>query len=456
MRNVYSIFILIALFSCQKDISADESDRSPNNEAATDCFAFCDSLASYGKQFGFQTVVPRHDYDIVLSFSTSSDIALTLLCYYSCEGYITYDNTKTDTIDFEAGVPAKIVLSKLTANKRYSYQFHYRKKGSYQFVDSEIYSFTTPKGESESFSFAIIADSHLDENSDTLTYQRVLKNISQQNVDFILDLGDTFMTDKYGNNYTCAYGQYLAQRYYFGGICNNLPLFFVQGNHDGETGDKRAEMTAWAKKIRDNYFPVPSSQNYYSWEWGDALFIVLDPFTYTPSQGNGNPWQRTLGDTQYQWLESTIKDSTKRFKFVFIHNLVGGVDINGQARGGAEVAPLYEWGGHSADGSDLWSDMRPSWDMPIHELLKKYGVQIVFHGHDHVYAKQDYGGIIYQCLPQPSSKRYDHLTYATDYGYVNGNIYYVPGNIKVTISNHIKVEYITLNNTLQDEYELDN
>jgi len=43
----------------------------------------------------------------------------------------------------------------------------------------------------------------------------------------------------------------------------------------------------------------------------------------------------TLGDTQYRWLASTLANSTARYKFVFIHNLVGGLD--GQMRGGIEL-----------------------------------------------------------------------------------------------------------------------
>lgn len=454
MKFLLIILLPVVLNGCQKDITlTDKQDTTYEKEEASDCYAYYDSLAAYGAKYGFKTVVPRKDYDIVLSSPTENTIALTVLCYHSCEGYVSYGSASTDTINFDAGIPRKIVLSGLLPDKQYTYQLHYRKKGSKQYFDSGKYTFSTPKPNGGSFSFAIIADSHLDENSDTLTYQATLKNIARQGVDFMIDLGDTFMTDKYGSDYTFAYGQYIAQRYYLGGICNSIPLYFVQGNHDGETGIKKAEMTEWSKQIRESYFPNPASENYFAWEWGDALFMVLDPFTYTPIQGNKDPWQRTLGDVQYHWLEKTIKNSTKRYKFVFIHNLVGGADLNGLARGGAETAPYFEWGGHSSDNDYDFYSMRPEWDKPIHDLLKENGVQIVFHGHDHVYAKQYYDGIIYQCLPQPSLKRYENLTYATTYGYLNGTIKYIPGNIKVTLSgSSLKVEYISAKNEVIDTY----
>jgi hypothetical protein len=41
--------------------------------------------------------------------------------------------------------------------------------------------------------------------------------------------------------------------------------------------------------------------------------------------------------------------------------------------------------------------------MPIHQLLVRNKVAAVFHGHDHLFAKQDLDGIVYQEVPQPSS-----------------------------------------------------
>ncbi|MGL5318539.1 MAG: metallophosphoesterase family protein, partial [Bacteroidales bacterium] len=326
---------------------------------------------------------------------------------------------------------------------------------SASYVTSKQFRFSMPGNESENFRFAVIADSHIDQNSDTAVYQMTLKNIGEYGSDFLVDMGDTFMTDKYGQEYTLAQGQYLAQRYYLGSVCHSLPLYLIQGNHDGETGDKRAEMTAWATRMSEMYFPGPDPKNYYYWERGDALMVVLDPFTYTSSQGSRDPWQRTLGEIQYHWLENVLKNSAKKFKFVFIHNLVGGVDVEGQSRGGAEAALYYEWGGKNWEGADEFSTKRNNWNMPIHQLLKKYGVQVVFHGHDHLYAKQEYDGIIYQCVQQPGLKRYDKLIYGDTYGYKNGILKYNPGHIRVKISPmNATIEYVSHLNTILDTYTL--
>ncbi len=51
--------------------------------------------------------------------------------------------------------------------------------------------------------------------------------------------------------------------------------------------------------------------------------------------------------------------------------------------------------------------------MPIHQLLAKHGVQIVFHGHDHLYVKEDLDGIVYHEVPQPGHPRYDNTRSAS-------------------------------------------
>ncbi len=80
-------------------------------------------------------------------------------------------------------------------------------------------------------------------------------------------------------------------------------------------------------------------------------------------------------------------------------------------RGGVEVARLWEWGGENTEGEDEFAKQRPGWEMPIHDLLVKHGVSIVFHGHDHLFIKQDLDGIVYQEVPQPvasSFREHEH------------------------------------------------
>jgi hypothetical protein len=82
-----------------------------------------------------------------------------------------------------------------------------------------------------------------------------------------------------------------------------------------------------AALIRKTYFPNPYPnkfysgntvpeinvgirENYYAWEWGNALFIVLDPYMYTKSKPE---WGWTLGLQQYTWLKNTLSISGSDF-----------------------------------------------------------------------------------------------------------------------------------------------
>ena len=79
-------------------------------------------------------------------------------------------------------------------------------------------------------------------------------------------------------------------------------------------------------------------EDYYAWEWGDALFVVIDEYQYTmnlpytPAAGEGtddsvtgNQWSWTLGQQQYNWLKQTLENSDAKYKFVFSHHMLGGI-----------------------------------------------------------------------------------------------------------------------------------
>jgi hypothetical protein len=287
--------------------------------------------------------------------------------------------------------------------------------------------------------------------------------MATDSTDFLVDLGDTWMTDKYRANYKDSYKQYLAQRYYFGSLCKSAALFATLGNHDGESGQQLKKggtdnMTYWSTTTRKDLYPNPfpnqfysgntktengigTPENYYAWEWGNALFIVLDPFRFTVN--NRNPWDRTLGLDQYHWLKNTLEKSKATFKFVFIHNLVGGADNKGIARGGAEAAKYFEWGGLDTSGVNAFDNYRKGWEKPIHDLLVANKVNVLFHGHDHFFAKQDFDGLVYQLLPQPGAMRYGNINSAKDYGYNSGKILNSPGYIRVKIEDYnATIDYV--------------
>ena len=69
-------------------------------------------------------------------------------------------------------------------------------------------------------------------------------------------------------------------------------------------------------------------------------------------------------------------------------------------------------------------------------------MDIVFHGHDHMFIKQDLDGIVYQLVPQPGHPRSGTKS-AEEYGYLNGEIQGSSGFVRVrTDGQSARVDYV--------------
>ena len=397
----------------------------------------------------YRTEVPESALNVIAGAPTKDSVVLSVLSRNGGKYMASYHpvggEPKSVNFELEPQTPKEIALADLKASSEYEYVIQggndYRPLAG---------TFRTAKSAGKAFQFDIQADSHLDGNTDTAVYERTLNNIIQDKPDFLVDLGDTFMVDKYPN-YQDSSKQYHAQRYWFSKPGKNLSVFLCLGNHDGETGWKSrggVSSTEWAQSQREKYFPVvrpnsfysgaPRKGLYYSWNWGDGLFMVLDPFVATTqkTRNEEDGWNWTLGSEQFKWMESTLKQSKAKFKFLFIHHLVGG--FGKEARGGVEAIDRFEWG-----DTKEFPIRRVGWAEPIHKVMQKYGVTAMFHGHDHLYVHQERDGITYLEVPQPSHGRGDNTSSAEEYGYKTGKLLGSSGHIRVSVeSDNVKVEYV--------------
>src|SRR6185369_4120912 len=159
-------------------------------------------------------------------------------------------------------------------------------------------------------------------------YGRIWREIDLMHPDFVINVGDTIE----GGNDDLADGQWqdlrpVWQRY------GHFPLYFTPGNHD-----------IWSQKSLDLYKKETGRPNYYSFNYQDAHFTVLD-----------NSRSLDLTDTQLKFLESDLKANQDRSpKFVFFHKPYW-------------IAFLKVGSGEFA----------------LHQLAKKYGVSYVISGHGH-------------------------------------------------------------------------
>ncbi len=267
-----------------------------------------------------------------------------------------------------------------------------------------------------------------------------------------------------GNAYAQGYGQYLGQRQnYLGLMSHSTHLFMVNGNHEQESmanlGTIFNNNAVIGASQRNKFYPEPTPaaswtgmgtgfysgdtesfatghpnlngypgvdgdgllRDYYAFEWGDALFITIDPYWHSPNTVDNGiftgaasiaAWSKTMGDAQYFWLKNVLETSTKKYKFIFTHH------INGTGRGGASNVTTTEWGGGNTGEFATYRQcagmagclVSTNWPKPVHQLLvdtkDPNGYTVFFQGHDHAFAREEVDGVIYQSLANPADNSY--------------------------------------------------
>ena len=124
----------------------------------------------------------------------------------------------------------------------------------------------------------------------------------------------------------------------------NVPLNGCMGNHE-QTG-----------AVYKKYYPYPYvAGRYWSFDYGPVHFAVVDQYTdYSP------------GSAQLLWLEDDLATTTKKWKFLVFHE------------------PGWSAGSH---GNSVAVQTR------IQPLCETYGVNVVFAGHNHYYARAQVNGV---------------------------------------------------------------
>jgi len=461
------------------------------------------AATSIGKALGVTVPVLGQ----VLVTPTNNAISLSLMSSQKMNAYIEVGTTKTvfpiktAKLDVNPSVPTLFKATGLKASTTHYYRIRYKTADSNTYQISKTFSFTTQRAKNSTFSFTVQGDTHPERKGKMFNdqlYNVTLANILSQKPDFHILLGDDFSIDplisKGQANEVNVNDVYLTHRKWLESITSNVPLFAINGNHEQAAAylldGTLTNPAVLAGKARNTYFPMPAPDNfysgdktsiegvgylrdYYAWEWGDALFVTLDPYWHSkypvdnaagvlvpedqsgtaktggnkkgqaqaspaPGAGGGNGktsnlWNIGIGDEQYFWLKSTLESSKARFKFVFAHHVMG------TGRGAIEVSTNYEWGGQDPKGQTTFAKERPNWELPIHDLMVKNGVSIFFQGHDHIFVTQERDGVIYQAMPNPAD---DTFSMFNDNAYLSGTKAPNSGHVRVTVSpTSAKVEY---------------
>jgi hypothetical protein len=133
-------------------------------------------------------------------------------------------------------------------------------------------------------------------------------------------------------------------------------MFFALGNHDEDLQEPLRSLATTAR-LRATVQPLDgdAGQRYYSWRWGDALFIAMDG-----SASNPKP-------PQVAWVLQKVQEPAK-WKFVFNHY------------------PFF-----NSNRGITNTEVRDQ----LHAAFVQHGVQVVFQAHDHWYADAVVDGIHY-------------------------------------------------------------
>ncbi|GBE17264.1 alkaline phosphatase precursor [bacterium BMS3Abin15] len=186
---------------------------------------------------------------------------------------------------------------------------------------------------SDHFSFAVMGDN---KNSFKI-FSKILKDIDSSHYAFAIDVGD-LVFDGEKEKYRIFYNMIKNER---------TPFLVAIGNHDIREGGA------------ENYFDI-FGKFYYSFDYGNSLFIVLDDAN-----------EERIDAVQMKWLEEQLQKDY-RHKFVFLH------------------VPLF--------------DPRPKFNHSLSNkqnveefmnLMEKYKPDIVFASHIHAYFDEIRNGINY-------------------------------------------------------------
>jgi hypothetical protein len=411
-------------------------------------------------------------YSEILGRPTDSAITVSVLFYQQADIYVEYGTqsgsylNSTTPITNTIGTPDEIDLLNLTPNTKYYYRTRYKPTGTSTYLAGSEHFFHTQRPAGSTFTFTIESDVHLyDKKGVRSIYDICLQNQAADNPDFMFDLGDTYGDDHRPTQMTSEYSDSLHRVYrpILGKICHSIPYFFCLGNHEGEFNYYLPQTppnniavygTLWRKFYYPNPYPnnfysgntdvegygMGNPENYYSFTWGDALFVVLDVYRYQcDTSAKPTNWAWTLGYPQYSWLKSTLEGSSAKYKFVFAHQ------IRGQGRGGVLDAKYYEWGGYEGNGTVFgFTNKRPGWDKPIHQLFVDNGVNVFFHGHDHLFSHEILDGVTYQEIPMPSDSTYKIGMLANADAYASDTID-GSGHIRVVVSpDCVKIDYVSV------------
>lgn len=234
----------------------------------------------------------------------------------------------------------EITLSNLKPQTQYFYRIS--TKTSKNMLISPIYTFQTAVVPGSAFSFVVMGD--------TFTWvpdferKRIFDCAWAERPNFVVHVGDVVPD---GNKKEQWPMEWLLPA---GELMSRVPVYVAIGNHE--------ENAHWFY----DYMSYPQPENFYSFDYGNAHFVILD---------SNKLKEIALGGKQYQWFDKDMRESKATWKFVFLHHPLYSSDDDDYGD---------TWNGKASTLGDLQT-------RKLAPLFEKHKVDIVWSGHIHFYER---------------------------------------------------------------------
>ncbi len=208
------------------------------------------------------------------------------------------------TLKGNRGISDSTLYTARLTNLQKGTDYEYRTRSGNEV--SPWYSLKTDDG--KAFKALITSDS---QSSDYSDWEKLFRDAYSRNPDisFFVDLGD--IVDNGQDEY-----QWQAWFRTVKDVIEKVPAAPVLGNHEAYSLD-------WKTAMPERYlahFQLPSNGNenhqghYYSYDWGDVHFAVLDT-----SETEEGEWLPDLFAKEKEWLANDLKSTDKKWKVVLMH-----------------------------------------------------------------------------------------------------------------------------------------
>ena len=260
------------------------------------------------------------------------------------------------TINDTASLTEHIVfIDSLVASTNYYYQIR-TATDTLIFPSSSVYFKTYPTpGTSTPLTAWILGDCGTGNNDARNVRNAYYNYIGTGHTDMMLFLGDNAYTDGLDSEYQSAVFQNM-----YGQKLRNTVAWSCLGNHDGHSANSATQTGPYY-----DIFTFPNmgecggvasgTEAYYSFDYGNVHFIVLDSYET----------DRSVGGPMYNWCEDDLQNTTAYWTIAFWHH------------------PPYSKGSHNSDVEIELKQMRENF-LP---LFENYGVDLVLSGHSHCYER---------------------------------------------------------------------